>query len=71
MTNMADDPFDLSAQRIESATQAAMAIVRAKGVPLPRIDEVEDIFSLGFAEGALWLLRRFKEIAESQPAKKE
>jgi hypothetical protein len=40
----------------EAEADAALAIDRARGAPIPKVDLVEDIYRVGFASGAMWAL---------------
>lgn len=51
----------VTVQSMEAAADAEMAVLRAKGVPIPKEEAIEALFRVGFAGGAGWAIDRIKE----------
>jgi hypothetical protein len=71
MTTSTDSPFEMSPEIVIAAADAALAVARMKGIPLPQTGPLHQAFQVGFAEGSIWALERIREMTNSQPAKKE
>jgi len=54
----------ISPQTVAADAKAALAIDRARGVPIPHGEDWENAYGIGFAAGALWLLDKLKEEKE-------
>ena len=52
----------------EAEADAALAIDRARGAPIPKVELVEDIYKVGFASGAMWAFEKVKD-AKAREAK--
>ncbi len=48
----------LTVEELEAAAQASLALDRACCAPIPHNETVEQIYMLGFAAGANWMLKR-------------
>ena len=51
----------LTLEIIDAEAEAALAIDRAAGAPIPKDGMVEEIYFLGFAAGAAWALAELQE----------
>jgi hypothetical protein len=50
----------------ESEADASLAIDRARGAPIPKVELVEDIYKVGFASGAMWAIEKMKEARQAK-----
>ena len=55
--------LELTPGTMDADCAAALAIERAKGVPIPAGKEYDSVFQLGFCQGAQWALDKIKEIS--------
>ena len=53
----------INPQTMNADSDAALAIERARGVPIPDGREFDATFKIGFAQGAQWALDKIKEAA--------
>lgn len=53
-------PTTLTLQEMEAAAQAALALDRARGAPIPQHEMVEEVYMVGFAAGADWVLNKLR-----------
>lgn len=53
----------INPQTMQADSEAALAIERARGVPIPEGGDYDSTFKLCFAQGAQWVLDKIKERA--------
>ena len=52
----------VSPESMQAACEAAIALERARGVPLPEDEEADLVYAVGFAAGAQWAIDMIKEL---------
>lgn len=60
MDHAAND-LPITVEAMIAASDAALAMDRMKGVPLPKSIIVDGAYAIGFAAGAAWALQKLKE----------